>query len=86
MLKGVCEVTSGAHLHARALNDLTLICGLQAADIWACGVVLFVLLTKTYPFRRDEDVNLKPSHKAIVMLQVRNLPGVASCVQLHHLT
>eukprot|EP00884_Botryococcus_braunii_P014127 jgi/Botrbrau1/22715/Bobra.0132s0054.1 len=41
----------------------------KAADIWACAVVLFALLTKSYPFRREEDAHLKPSHKAIVMLQ-----------------
>lgn len=33
-------------------------------------MVLFALLTKSYPFRREEDTYMKPSHKAVAMLQV----------------
>lgn len=42
----------------------------QSADTWACGVMLFIMLTSAYPFGRPEDEQLKPSAKMHVMLQV----------------
>lgn len=45
----------------------------QSADTWACGVMLFIMLTSAYPFGRPEDEQLKPSAKMHVMLQVPRL-------------
>lgn len=44
---------------------------MQVADVWSCGVMLFIMLAATYPFGRPEDEQLKPSKKMHVMLQVR---------------
>jgi serine/threonine-protein kinase SRK2 len=41
----------------------------QKADLWSCGVLLFILVTDQYPFRRPGDENLKPNQKLNVMLQ-----------------
>ena len=45
----------------------------QSADTWACGVMLFIMLSSAYPFGRPEDEQLKPSAKMHVMLQVHRL-------------
>ncbi|EFN57458.1 hypothetical protein CHLNCDRAFT_57249 [Chlorella variabilis] len=41
----------------------------QKADLWSCGVLLFILVTDQYPFRRPGDEHLKPNQKLNVMLQ-----------------
>ena len=41
----------------------------KAGDVWACGVMLFVMLCARYPFRRPEDEQLQPSNKLHVMLK-----------------
>lgn len=41
----------------------------KVADVWACGVMLYVMLVAKYPFRRTEDDALRPANKLHVMLQ-----------------
>lgn len=41
----------------------------QVADIWSCGVMLYVMLVGAYPFERPEDKT--DSQKLQKMIQVR---------------
>jgi len=52
-------------LHDRAVLSL------QVADIWSCGVMLYVMLVGAYPFERPEDKT--DSQKLQKMIQVQAL-------------
>ncbi|KAI7844334.1 hypothetical protein COHA_002132 [Chlorella ohadii] len=41
----------------------------KKGDIWSCGVLLYILVTDRYPFRRPGDDAMKPNQKLNVMLQ-----------------
>ena len=41
----------------------------QAADVWSCGVYLFIMLAAAFPFARASDEQLTPANKLHAVLQ-----------------
>ena len=54
---------------------------MQIADIWSCGVMVYVMLVGAYPFERPEDKH--DNQKLQKMIQVRRvLLPASSCLDV----
>ncbi|GAX83181.1 hypothetical protein CEUSTIGMA_g10607.t1 [Chlamydomonas eustigma] len=41
----------------------------KMADLWSCGIVLYIMLYGRHPFMRDQDVHLAPQQRLVAMMQ-----------------
>lgn len=41
----------------------------KAADLWSCGIVLYIMLYGRHPFMRDQDSELAPQQRLLAMMQ-----------------
>jgi len=41
----------------------------RAADLYSCGIVLYVMLFGKHPFMRDSDAELEPTQRLVAMMQ-----------------
>ena len=48
---------------------------LQAADVWSCGVLLYILCTGCCPFQRATDAGLDTRERMMRLLQVGQWAG-----------
>eukprot|EP00955_Chlamydomonas_euryale_P005935 63085-Chlamydomonas_euryale.AAC.1 len=53
----------------------------QTADVWSCGVMLFVMLVGAYPFERPEDK--QDNQKLQKMIQVREQAHTGARMHAH---
>ena len=58
-------------------TDSGLPAAVQIADIWSCGVMVYVMLVGAYPFERPEDKH--DNQKLQKMIQVRSCSTAPSC-------